>query len=278
MANDLVIVEVPFHGDVIEAVQDEKGAVYVPVKPVSEKLGLSSNGQIEKLKEQEWARGKFILSRDTSGRLQECYALPLTKLPMWLARIQVKRVKVAYRPMLKLYQEEAADVLAAHFLGGGMKEAAAPQIDPHLAMLQSLVAMRQDQLRQDERLKVVEAKVTETQKSQTDTEQRIAKTQDIAAQASQRAMQAGCVAHIAFETAVGNHGYLTVLGYLKIHGREVEEKEASAHGKALTAICNQRGITVGKCRHQKYGYVNSYPESILDAYFGYNHKELPGNN
>jgi hypothetical protein len=45
------VVEVPFYGDVIEAVRNtQDGAVYVSIRRVCENLGIAFQPQIEKLK------------------------------------------------------------------------------------------------------------------------------------------------------------------------------------------------------------------------------------
>ena len=125
MANE--IVHVPFHGDVIEASQDEAGNIWVPIRRPCESLGLAPNNQIEKLKTKAWARDMMIISHDASGRSQEVYALHLDCLPMWLAGINASKVKATVRAKLELYQREAAKVLANHFLG--KKEQTQPTID-----------------------------------------------------------------------------------------------------------------------------------------------------
>lgn len=114
MGNELV--QVPFHGDVIEAAQDGNGDVWVPLKRPCESVGVAPNGQIEKLKAKAWAVGKMILSTASDGKSYEMYALRLDCLPMWLATIDASRVKKELRAKLELYQKEAAHVLADHFL------------------------------------------------------------------------------------------------------------------------------------------------------------------
>jgi hypothetical protein len=45
------VVEVPFHGDSIEAARDtQDGTVYVPIRRVRENLGIATRRQLEKLK------------------------------------------------------------------------------------------------------------------------------------------------------------------------------------------------------------------------------------
>ena len=110
------IVHVPFRGDTIDAVQDEQG-VWVGVRRVCDSFGLSSNGQIEKLKNKPWATGKIIVSVAEDGKTRELYCLHLDALPMWLGNIDTGRVKPEVRDKLIAYQKEAARVLRDHFFG-----------------------------------------------------------------------------------------------------------------------------------------------------------------
>jgi len=105
MANELV--SVPFHGDVIDAVQDDRG-VWVPLKRMCENLGLKDHGQAEKLKEKAWAVTQFICATGPDGKSYEMLALHLDCVPLWLATIEPRRVKAAIRLKLELYQKEAA--------------------------------------------------------------------------------------------------------------------------------------------------------------------------
>jgi hypothetical protein len=39
-------------------------------------------------------------------------------------------------------------------------------------------------------------------------------------------------------------------------------------GKTLTGICERRGLSTGRVRDPRFGYVRTYPESVLRDYFG----------
>jgi hypothetical protein len=131
MANELV--KVPFHGDVIEAVQDERG-VWCPLKRMCENLGLQPHNQAEKLKAKPWATTLLISVVAEDGKQREVTALHLDCVPMWLATIEPSRVKATLRAKLALYQREAARVLAEHFLGPRNEAASAP-LAPELMRL-----------------------------------------------------------------------------------------------------------------------------------------------
>jgi hypothetical protein len=116
MAANLQMVQVPFHGDVLEATQDGRG-VWVPIKRPCEALGINVDGQREKLKGKAWSVTEMISATGPDGKRYEMFALHLDSLPMWLATIDANRVKPALREKLERYQREAAKVLADHFFG-----------------------------------------------------------------------------------------------------------------------------------------------------------------
>ena len=51
--------------------------------------------------------------------------MPLSRLPFWLATVNPNKVKAAIRERVVLFQEQAADVLAAAFLSNGTRQDAA---------------------------------------------------------------------------------------------------------------------------------------------------------
>lgn len=111
------LVQVPFHGETLEAVRDEAGDVWVSVRRVCENLGLAPNSQRQKLANKSWCRGTIIISRDARGSEQESYVIHIDTLPMWLATIEPSRVSPEIREKLIQYQKDAARVLADHFYG-----------------------------------------------------------------------------------------------------------------------------------------------------------------
>jgi len=73
-----------------------------------------------------------MVPTQASGDLQvrEYAVISLEHLPMWLVKIEPRRVKEQFRAKLIRYQKQCAKVLAAHFLGIGRKESAS--ISPEL--------------------------------------------------------------------------------------------------------------------------------------------------
>jgi hypothetical protein len=114
MASELV--KVSFHGDIIEAIQDERG-VWASIRRICEGLGVTTQSQLAKLKNKPWAVITMIVTTGPDGKQYENAMISLDSLPMWLATIEPSRVKEEVRPKLERYQKECAKVLAEHFLG-----------------------------------------------------------------------------------------------------------------------------------------------------------------
>jgi hypothetical protein len=73
----------------------------------------------------------------------------------------------------------------------------------------------------------------------------------------------------ALDVATTYTGCMTVACYLSQTNRACDEKTAAKHGRKLSAIMRERGLTVTKLKHPKYpSGVSSYPEDVLAEYFG----------
>ena len=110
------LVRVEFRGDTLEAVQKD-GEVWVSIKRCCEVLGVDVEGQRKKLKKQAWATTDMMSVVAEDGKGRELAMIALKSLPQWLVTIYASKVKPELRAKLALFQKEAADVLAAHFLG-----------------------------------------------------------------------------------------------------------------------------------------------------------------
>lgn len=128
--------EIEFHGDVLQAIHDGE-TVWVSVKRVCEALGVSNQGQQEKLKGRPWACVKVILTHDTTGRKQDAFCIALDSLPMWLATIEASRVSESLRPKLERYQRECTQVLARHF---GVAKETSTEVIPSSHWLDAKIA------------------------------------------------------------------------------------------------------------------------------------------
>lgn len=68
----------------------------------------------------------------------------------------------------------------------------------------------------------------------------------------------------AFEDGAG---YFTVIGYGAMHGIKIDHATAIRVGRRAGELSKRQGIAVGKVRDVRFGQVNSYHESMLDAAF-----------
>jgi prophage antirepressor-like protein len=63
-------------------------------------------------------------------------------------------------------------------------------------------------------------------------------------------------------------GFLTILAWCRQHGVSVDNAEAGRMGKMASAVYRQRtGLTPKQTKNEKFGYVNTYPEELLDHLF-----------
>lgn len=101
-------VEVNFYGDMIPVVRLEGGRLYVPIPPIAEALGLSVEGQRQRVMRDE------VMAEDVrrvrvffNGQRRAMIAIPLEQLPGLLFGVDIKRVKVELQEKLILYKREA---------------------------------------------------------------------------------------------------------------------------------------------------------------------------
>jgi hypothetical protein len=115
--------EVVFYEDVLTAVliqpnEGEQPQVYVPVKPLSDALGLSWPGQYERLQRDavlsQELRSIRVTRMQDQPRAMVC--LPLDYVNGWLFGINAGRVKEEVRDRLVRYQRECYRVLASAFV------------------------------------------------------------------------------------------------------------------------------------------------------------------
>lgn len=113
--------KVSFYEDEILGVHvslEGKETVFVPVRPLCEKLGLRRYDQIVKIKDDEvLAEGSMELTLPSEGGNQVTFCLRHDLVPMWLTTIHASKVKPEYRDKIRLYRREVAKVLADYFLG-----------------------------------------------------------------------------------------------------------------------------------------------------------------
>lgn len=119
--------EIEFHDDRVTAVVADDGTVYVPVRPLCDLIGVTWQGQLERIKRDPvlsdvTIRVSVILTQIEMGRgknqSREMIALPLDYLNGWLFGINVNRVKESIKEPLIRYQKECYKVLSDAFSMG----------------------------------------------------------------------------------------------------------------------------------------------------------------
>jgi hypothetical protein len=157
------LVEVPFHGDLLEAARDiTTGMIYVVIRRICENLGVAFQSQLTKLRGYHWAGVTMIVMPDQRGHQQGLAVLPLSQVPMWLSHIHPSKLggegteRLQKIQKLRGYQLEVVDVLYRHFLEphfgpqpanhAGASQVTQSSQDPILAQARLIVELRQQQL------------------------------------------------------------------------------------------------------------------------------------
>lgn len=105
-----------FHGSELEVIVDGED-VWISVRRVCEALGLTHQSQFNKLKSATWATVTQRVTVADDGKVRETFVIHLRSLAGWLQGIDAWRVSnPLVRAKIELFQKEAADVLANHFL------------------------------------------------------------------------------------------------------------------------------------------------------------------
>lgn len=110
------LTQVPFHDTTIYTTAD---GTYVALRPVCESLGLDFSGQLQRLQRQSWAVVGMTPTTGSDGKTYEMTVIDRRTFTMWLATIDIGRVKnERTRELVRTYQCEAADALDKYFHEG----------------------------------------------------------------------------------------------------------------------------------------------------------------
>ena len=122
IATQISTINVPFHGASLFIV-NFNGEPYTPMKPIVEGMGITWQGQLEKIKSR-FPKGVTEIVIPSAGGSQSMTCLALRKLNGWLQTINPNKVKPEIRDNVIQYQEECDDVLYDYWTKG---EAANPR-------------------------------------------------------------------------------------------------------------------------------------------------------
>lgn len=91
----------------------------IPIRPICDALGIASNKQVEKIKEDEILGSVATLrvSTGADGKQYDMFCLPLQYIFGWLFTINPKNVNEDAREAVTKYRQECYDVLYRHFFG-----------------------------------------------------------------------------------------------------------------------------------------------------------------
>ena len=110
---------VSFYNDEIVAIRVANGAIYVPIRPICDNLGVTLAGQRERINRDPVLAGESTsVSVTLTQQTREMICLPLKYIPGWLFGINADRVKPELRDKVIRYQRECYDVLAEAFSEG----------------------------------------------------------------------------------------------------------------------------------------------------------------
>ncbi len=154
-----------FYEDALTAILvkvDDTPQVYVPVRPICDRLGLNWSGQLQRIRRDpildEVALSVLVpTTPNEGGGSQEMICLPLDFLNGWLFGINVNRVNEEIRPLLLRYQRECYRILAAAFLERSPSADSSPSAAALIQireMGRAIMQMAEEQLKFEARLTV----------------------------------------------------------------------------------------------------------------------------
>lgn len=119
IATAVSTINVPFYGSNLYVVSVDNEA-YTPMRPIIDGMGLTYQGQADKLKSR-FAKGVREIMIPTKGGEQTMLCLALRKLNGWLQTISPNKVRPEIRDSVIRYQEECDDVLYEYWTKGEVK-------------------------------------------------------------------------------------------------------------------------------------------------------------
>jgi len=108
---------VDFYGDPIPVAQTPEGELFVPLKPLTDFLGLSADPQRRRVLRDPVMKAKtrMVMITAADGKRYQMFALPLDLLPGWLFGVDTGRVKPDLVDKLNRYRAECFKVLWSAF-------------------------------------------------------------------------------------------------------------------------------------------------------------------
>ena len=218
---------VEFYGDEIKGgrvtLPPSDSGVYVPIRPLTEFLGVGWRGQRERIQRDPVLSEEVrMVVLSTAGGPQEMTCLPLEFLNGWLFGISASRVKDEIRDRLITYQRECYHVLAEAFQAPTDLSPEAADSVAALRQIRSnalaVASLAEEQIRLTERLDRAAVIVGQHGRRITDLERRLAPPNAITdEQAAEIAQKVKAVAMQLTEANPGNNYFQSI--FSEIHRR-----------------------------------------------------------
>ncbi|MFJ5644105.1 phage antirepressor N-terminal domain-containing protein [Streptomyces sp. NPDC093223] len=229
-----------FHGHQAAVLTDQRGHWVFPGQ-LCNFMGIDGNAQRHRIERKHWSEGwtsmtNVQLPSDTQSR--EHFLLHQRRLATWLGSIDTARIKdPTTRVEVEQHQTEFADALADYLTKGvalnpraARQEVVRPQTNAEL-----ILQMAQEQVAQEQRLKVIE--------------------------------QAQAVTAAKVEAIEGRHDEFTALGYAKLHDFPTGRPFLQRVGIKATALMRAEGQVPHRRQDATFGEINVYPVAVLDQAF-----------
>lgn len=146
-----------FYGDdlvAFEVAEGENSKVYIPLKVISDHLGLSWSGQFERVKRDpvlsESVQGIRVTRTAAEGGSQTMMALPIEYLNGWLFGVNANRLKAELRDKVIRYQKECYLALFEAFHPKEKMATLQRGVDEHHLMAMRDLARQQAELAQQQ--------------------------------------------------------------------------------------------------------------------------------
>ena len=123
---------IDFYGDPIVTAVMSDDEVFVPIRPITDFLGLDWSGQYQRIQRDEVLarRSEMVVVATTDGSRREMLCLPLDLLPGWLFGISTSRVRPELAPKLTRYREECFRVLWRTFQADALSALGQRELTP----------------------------------------------------------------------------------------------------------------------------------------------------
>jgi hypothetical protein len=155
---------VEFYGDAIPVAQTADGGLYVPLRPLTDYLGLTFSSQRLRVLRDEVlaAQARLVVMARSDGRRVEMLCLPLDLLPGWLFGVQPSRARSELVDKLRRYRAECFRVLWNAFKGDVLPAAPPPadldQAEQALMLAEAVASLARSHMEQAGRIEALEQK------------------------------------------------------------------------------------------------------------------------